>query len=577
MHPYYLFKDLVTIFAFLFVYFYLISYYPEYLGDPENNIPGNPLVTPSAIIIIIFIYYNMLEIYNNKKNISKELEKINLINENYNLNKFKKFMCGLFQAEGNIYFEIIENKSNIVIKPKISLSLNSNKENIELLKKFNNIFNNKLLYNIYSIPTSLNQHIKIYSKDWNLIINCLIPFFKNCYGDKARGFYICIKIYILLQKINKFIALKNNNLLIIDYYLKIIHLIYSIVDNNQRKKPIEYYINYIIKIYDINNQYKDYYTINDINNKYSKKYHIYYLNNILKPNIYNKFFKINLYFIWGLFYGDGSLSIELKNNKFLWYIVKMSISQKKTNDNYNLLIIIKNYLLKFNVNFSIQSNDKDYIIITESIQNLKKISDFLILNKNLHFNRKYESQILINLSKFNNQSHYWRISSIIQFLLIKEFNSLKILRKSSFSKSYKYLSISSIIELFKINPDINMLNKYLYYNIENNKYLFPINISINKFKMCFTNYYEKKLDEYFDKIENNKDIFIYHHPNKKSYFVKLPFVNKNKPKVKYSTYINDTFFSIDICKKYRNQEFKLWIKEKNFNQFAYLLKKYYNI
>lgn len=49
MHPYYLFKDLITIFAFLFVYFFLISYYPEYLGDPENNIPGNPLVTPSAI------------------------------------------------------------------------------------------------------------------------------------------------------------------------------------------------------------------------------------------------------------------------------------------------------------------------------------------------------------------------------------------------------------------------------------------------------------------------------------------------------------------------------------------------
>lgn len=50
MHPYYLFKDTVTIFAFLFIYFFLISYYPESLGDPENNIPGNPLVTPAAIV-----------------------------------------------------------------------------------------------------------------------------------------------------------------------------------------------------------------------------------------------------------------------------------------------------------------------------------------------------------------------------------------------------------------------------------------------------------------------------------------------------------------------------------------------
>lgn len=50
MHPYFIFKDTITIFAFLFAYFFLISYYPEYLGDPENNIPGNPLVTPQAIV-----------------------------------------------------------------------------------------------------------------------------------------------------------------------------------------------------------------------------------------------------------------------------------------------------------------------------------------------------------------------------------------------------------------------------------------------------------------------------------------------------------------------------------------------
>lgn len=50
MHPYFIFKDAITIFAFLIAYFFLIAYYPEYLGDPENNIPGNPLVTPTAIV-----------------------------------------------------------------------------------------------------------------------------------------------------------------------------------------------------------------------------------------------------------------------------------------------------------------------------------------------------------------------------------------------------------------------------------------------------------------------------------------------------------------------------------------------
>ena len=50
MHPYFIFKDSITVFVFLFFYFFLVSYYPEYLGDPENNIPGNPMVTPAAIV-----------------------------------------------------------------------------------------------------------------------------------------------------------------------------------------------------------------------------------------------------------------------------------------------------------------------------------------------------------------------------------------------------------------------------------------------------------------------------------------------------------------------------------------------
>nr|YP_052711.2 apocytochrome b [Starmerella bacillaris]Q6ED58.2 RecName: Full=Cytochrome b; AltName: Full=Complex III subunit 3; AltName: Full=Complex III subunit III; AltName: Full=Cytochrome b-c1 complex subunit 3; AltName: Full=Ubiquinol-cytochrome-c reductase complex cytochrome b subunit [Starmerella bacillaris]AAR10338.2 apocytochrome b [Starmerella bacillaris] len=68
MHPFFLFKDTVTIFAFLFVYFFLISYYPEYLGDPENNIPGNPLVTPAAIVPEFYLlpFYAILRAISSK-------------------------------------------------------------------------------------------------------------------------------------------------------------------------------------------------------------------------------------------------------------------------------------------------------------------------------------------------------------------------------------------------------------------------------------------------------------------------------------------------------------------------------
>lgn len=50
MHPYFIFKDLITIFVFLLIYSIIVFYYPNSLGDVENYIEGNPLVTPSAIV-----------------------------------------------------------------------------------------------------------------------------------------------------------------------------------------------------------------------------------------------------------------------------------------------------------------------------------------------------------------------------------------------------------------------------------------------------------------------------------------------------------------------------------------------
>lgn len=49
MHPYFVFKDLVTIFVFLFVYGYFVFFSPDTLGHHDNYTPANPLVTPISI------------------------------------------------------------------------------------------------------------------------------------------------------------------------------------------------------------------------------------------------------------------------------------------------------------------------------------------------------------------------------------------------------------------------------------------------------------------------------------------------------------------------------------------------
>lgn len=48
--PYYLFKDLITIFLFIFVLSLFVFFMPNVLGDSENYVMANPMQTPAAIV-----------------------------------------------------------------------------------------------------------------------------------------------------------------------------------------------------------------------------------------------------------------------------------------------------------------------------------------------------------------------------------------------------------------------------------------------------------------------------------------------------------------------------------------------
>lgn len=48
--PYFLFKDLITIFIFLFILSIFVFFMPNVLGDSENYIIANPMQTPAAIV-----------------------------------------------------------------------------------------------------------------------------------------------------------------------------------------------------------------------------------------------------------------------------------------------------------------------------------------------------------------------------------------------------------------------------------------------------------------------------------------------------------------------------------------------
>jgi len=50
MHPYFTFKDLVTILFFLLILSVIVFYYPNLMGHSDNYIPANPMSTPSSIV-----------------------------------------------------------------------------------------------------------------------------------------------------------------------------------------------------------------------------------------------------------------------------------------------------------------------------------------------------------------------------------------------------------------------------------------------------------------------------------------------------------------------------------------------
>jgi len=50
MHPYFIFKDLITVFVYLIAFCYFVFFNPNVLGHSDNYIEANPLVTPASIV-----------------------------------------------------------------------------------------------------------------------------------------------------------------------------------------------------------------------------------------------------------------------------------------------------------------------------------------------------------------------------------------------------------------------------------------------------------------------------------------------------------------------------------------------
>ena len=92
----------------------------------------------------------------------------------------------------------------------------------------NKEFDYKMNYSIEKLPSG-KFYIKLYSRDWRLILDKIIPYFNNVYGDKYKGLKRLEKIYCL-----QFEGSNNEK-----KDEKIILLAYHLVDNSKRKLLIK--------------------------------------------------------------------------------------------------------------------------------------------------------------------------------------------------------------------------------------------------------------------------------------------------------------------------------------------------
>ncbi len=415
-----------------------------------------------------------------KAEISKLLDNHNNPISNYNSTEIKWILNGLFQAEGHIggYFE---NQNSMTLNPLVFISLNASNETIQLFKIMNNEFNNKLKYNISKLKSG-EWHIKIFSKNWDVIINQWIPYFKYSYGDKYIGLKLLLKIYYLYySKFGKSTKHTNYTYDHVDNIIKRAYLVYALIDNNKRR---------ILLSEKINLWLKDKHILENIINKIDYNYYDSYLTK-LKSNLFsqcNRDYKLHILFLHGFYLGDGNFHIRIRSSDNLpWYIPIFRISQKTTIYNQELFNIIKKFLEE---NYGIKSiirllgTGEKIEILIENQASIKALSRLLSKYPNYYFNKTDQIYLMFQASKLFGKIRYWRNGHISLLKLIYNSKSQNIYNKNSilfyinkvnsyFDNNLRneyYITIYKD-KAYKVKLPISSLERYFYFNIDKPKAL----------------------------------------------------------------------------------------------------------
>ena len=366
MHPYYLFKDLVTIFLFFLLLALFVFYMPNALGHSDNYIPANPMQTPPSINYLTQPAYlstllgivglsslpsmvranssvasaikgstgdntAMFAIGNSFVTMTKsELE--SLIHTQFqavaleltqkplspeDFTSFQQLANGIFQAEGH-WGGYVTDHVKLMFRPLFYISQNAGDQSLAFFAKLNAVLPGVFTYQL-SITQGGYWHLRLLCRSWDHLISAVMPYFSLVYGEKFTG----------MAKLRDILELQGA--VTIQARTHFVWLVYNLTTaaNAIRKVSFNTYLA----------------TVNAALEALP----------LPLPNYAEKYPEntqpVSFMFILGFFLGDGNLYFRIRDaGSSLWFIPIFRITQISTPANKHLMHLIADCLKSVGLN-----------------------------------------------------------------------------------------------------------------------------------------------------------------------------------------------------------------------------------
>ena len=274
----------------------------------------------------------------------------------------------------------------------MSLSQNASDSSIEFLVMLWLIFDKKLAFGISRNSPSRFFHIRLQGSGWDVILNTFIPYLRYVYGDKYKGLAKLKDIYRINKEPN---PSKRDQ-------AEVIKLVYTLVDNSQRKISLKDKVHAVIGESDLDLDTRKEYSNNN------------------EP--------LSILFILGFQLGDGYFYIHIRDvRNALWFIPLIRIQQKNTLDNRQLIQDMIKFLKGYNIHATLEQYRRNedggirivILLVIQNMVNVRRYVDLIKDHREFMYWKEEQIDLIINvLVVISASATHWKQGKLAVLRLI---------------------------------------------------------------------------------------------------------------------------------------------------------------